>query len=365
LKRISLLILAVLTVFFCTGCDRMLESEYVSVTPYEEKKPASEEHGAADVDVRSYSELRSKLLSLVENCAEHAVLSVNEYENAVGDMSKACLEVTRNTAIGIYAVDYMTHTYTKYPGYYEMELYITYKRSIEDIFSIKRASSAAEAVDILKEMLRNNEKKTVIQISSSIVTAEYLCRRLDELYYSMPDALLLKPALAATEYLGSSMDKIIELKADYIFAEEQVERRMNMLHEQTKAICSEVNGDTQAERLAQACALAFENAGRPNAYYSFALEKTAYDAVCGGGNNPEAIAMGVQLLCSELGIESSVVFGTKSRREYVWNEVNVDGEYVYVDALREDIYVSGTDEYGPAAEYLPYGEGADKGPNEN
>ena len=365
MKRISLLILAVLTVFFCTGCDRMLESEYVSVTPYEEKKPASEEHAAVNVDVHSYSELRSKLLSLVENCAEHAVLSVNEYESAVGDMSKACLEVTRNTAIGVYAVDYMTHTYTKYPGYYEMELYITYKRSIEDIFSIKRASSVAEAVDILREMLRNNEKKTLIQISSSIINAEYLCRKLDELYYSLPDALLIKPALTATEYQGGSIDKIIELKADYIFSEEQVERRMVMMRERIDSICSEVNGDTQAERLAQACALAFEKAGSPNAYYSYALEKTAYDAVCGGGNDPEAIAMGVQLLCSGLGIESSIVFGTKSRREYVWNEVNVDGEYVYVDALKEDIYVSGADEDEPAAEYLPYGGAANEEQKEN
>lgn len=352
LKRISLLVLAVLTVLFCTGCEKMLESEYISVTPYEEKNPAGEEHGTVDAEVHSYAELRSKLVSLVENCTEHSVFSVTEYDNAVNDMSKACMEVTRNTAMGIYAVDYMTHSYTKFPGYYEMELYITYKHSVEELFSIQRASSAAEAVEMLRDMLAAGEERAVIQVSSSIISAEYLCRRLDDIYYSMPGELLIKPVLTATEYSSGSMDKIIELKADYILAKDQIERRLGMLNERVEEICAGVSGETQAERLSQACAEAFGMAGNYNVYFSLALEKTAFDAVCGGGNNPEAIAMGVQLLCSKLGIESSLVFGTKGRREYVWNAVNVDGTELFVDALSQDLFLAGADGEPLPAEYV-------------
>lgn len=351
-KRALLLLTAAATVLFCTGCAKMLESEYVSVTPYEEKKTAAEEHGAENIDVNSYAGLRSMLMSLVENCTEHTVFTVRDYDSVIGDMSKACMEVTRNTAIGIYAVDYMTHSYTKYPGYYEMELYITYKRSVEELFSIKRAGSVAEAVDMLRGMLASGEKNMVMQVNSSIVGAEYLCRQLDELYYSMPDKLLLKPVLTATEYFGSSNDKIIELKADYLFAEDSAERRMTMLLETADALCAEAAGDTQAERLAQVCSAAFENAGNLNVYYSLALEKTAFDAICAGSANPEGVAMGVQLLCSKLGLESAVVFGQKGRREYAWNVVTVDGEAVYVDALREDIYIGNVEKGELLPEYL-------------
>jgi len=343
-KIISAALAAAMLLCIC-GCSRMLEANRTIVT---EHKDVSEGEQPDDITgIKTYAGLRMALLSMIENCAEHSTLLIDSYAADVSrEMAHACLDVTRDTAIGSYAVDYMTHSYEKVGRYYEMKVYITYKHPAQDIFSIKGLRYLSEANELFFDMLRNGDTRQVIRLNTTILTEDYLRQLAADFYADFPDELLFIPEISVQEHSGGAMDKIIEINIDFGgFTAEQLNLRKTQLYSRVDAICAEVQGENERERLINLCNIGFTTNGGSNSQVQEIFADTAYGALCSGSSSSKARADALVLICRNLGIECSTVSGWKDGVEHVWNAVTLDGIECYVDSGRENLFVP-TDDSG-------------------
>ena len=60
----------------------------------------------------------------------------------------------------------------------------------------------------------------------------------------------------------------------------------------------------------------------------------AYSLLLHGVGDSRAFAMVYSAMCRQAGLDGHVVTGTREGTSWVWNAVQIDGEYYYIDLLR-------------------------------
>ena len=141
--RIICLLLAAALLLPASGCASVFDKEYFSATDYEYARPTAGSDGA--IPVTSYTTLRLAISALVTRHDESGTLDLSGYsgENISDDLASACNSVSRETALGSYAVDYISYEVNTIVGYTEAQIYVYYKRSQEEIDSIVNVATAA------------------------------------------------------------------------------------------------------------------------------------------------------------------------------------------------------------------------------
>lgn len=139
-KRILALLLA-----FClllSGCASLLERPYTVVEPHTEQPAVGED--PSTLRVESYSELVGAVLYLVSQCQEEGRVQLVDYDGDVEDaLNRACLEVAREDPLGAYAVDFIKNDYTRILTTYEANIYISYRRTPEQIRALVNVTGAS------------------------------------------------------------------------------------------------------------------------------------------------------------------------------------------------------------------------------
>lgn len=162
MKRMGLIALSVCLLL--TGCASLLERTYNTSEPHSSRLWESE--AAGTLRAETYQDLVNDLMILVGQHAEEATLRLYNFneQTAISTMEQAALEVRQDSALGSYAVDYITYTGQAQRGYYELALQIGYRRTAEQVQALVSATGSEALYSLLEAALRGERTELVIRI---------------------------------------------------------------------------------------------------------------------------------------------------------------------------------------------------------
>jgi hypothetical protein len=164
LKR-RILALAGAICLLLSGCSSPLDREYSTVTEHTSKYW---ENGSADtLRAENYQDIVNDLMLLIGRHTENASLRLYNYGDSatVADtLDKATTEAQQQTALGSYAVEYITSGSLSRHGYYEIAIHISYRRTAEQVRNIVNASSISAIGDLLNQAANTQQKSLTVRI---------------------------------------------------------------------------------------------------------------------------------------------------------------------------------------------------------
>lgn len=336
MKKITALLLALGLMLSMGGC-RLFDKSNYELSAYTAE---TEEVTEADVGyISDYSSLKRAITWLVSEHQESAELQFQNYDGNISrDISQACWEVKSSTPLGAFAIDYTSCDLSRIVSFYQADLYITYRRSAEQVEAIEELVGLTELSQRLNQALHGSETYLVLEVTSAAVTAELVRNYVSQAYYADALAAPQMPEAQVNLYPESGVERIVEISLDYGMTTEELEQmRAELAQRCAQALVytgasgeasDEAGSETvrQADRLYAACLYLAENC-----IYSPAAGTTAYDALVSGAANAEGMAMACQAFCEMLGIECRVVSGRLDNEPHFWNMVTVDGLTCHLD----------------------------------
>ena len=113
----------------------------------------------------NYQDMVNDLLILVGQHTESAVIRLYEYNDdmtVAETLDAAATEVQQETAMGSYAVEYITASSQALRGYYEISVSIRYRRTAQQVQAVVNATSVAALPELLTAAL--DEGKTELAV---------------------------------------------------------------------------------------------------------------------------------------------------------------------------------------------------------
>lgn len=340
MKR-ALLSLLLLAALLLSGCSAMLNGSYVRVTPAEDRLSAGEDPSVIEVENRS--DLISAILDLVRQGVEQGVVRLVSYSGDVeADLAAACLEVAQEDPLGAYAVESIKYDYTHVISYYEANIYLSYRRSHEQVASISRVTGSSAIRTELRAALLDFAPEVVLQVSYFAEDEESIRELVRQAYYETPIAALGMPGISVTLYPAETngYQRIVEIQLAYAESADALREKSQQLADAAQGISVSLFSLPDDDALEQVHAMV-------NAMVSYVPEgsapaesascSTAWHALVEHQADSEGIALAVSLLCQRLEVESMVVSGTRDGQTHYWNIVRLSsGEFRHVDATRAD-----------------------------
>ncbi len=253
-----------------SGCASIFDKEYVSVTDFPESTGSPISDGARSV--KNYLDLKLAINSLVSMHEESGTLDFSNYNgsNISDDLAAAAKEVSTETALGDYAVDYISYDLDRSVVYYEAEVYIYYRRTAEEVEAVVSESTVTGLRDAISEALNELQTELVVMVSAA----------------------------------GASEDEV----AGYV------------------ALAERVTAQGAPHRALQAATVLMKTC-----LHDEEADSSLWAALHEGRANSEGMAVAYKALCDAVGVECEVVTGRLDRAEHYWNIVTVDGESYHVD----------------------------------
>ena len=354
MKKPTAAILAALLALSLCGCRNLFEKEYYTEEPY---TPVTQEEEPLEDTISNYTALKRAITNLVSAHVESAVLELRDYDGTIGqDISTACWEVKADSALGAFAVDYISYDTTRIVSYYQVQIFITYKRTAEQVLAIESAFDLRQVRNRLSSALENGETYLALRIGAASVTADDVAQFVQDAYYENAALTPALPAVSVSTFPEEGVDRILEISLNYGLDAETLQRQ----REELAAMCELMTADllpeeetespegdslpptrstvpdrqsdmafSLAQRLGDACVLV-------SAEEAAAADTTACGALLSGHATDEGLAMAYQLLCRAAGIDCVTVRGRYDNEEHFWNILTVDGISAHVDMSRRD-----------------------------
>ena len=337
MKRVTGAVLVLVMLFALAGCSVLYEKEYTSQRPYEAESSAPEGSGpAAPVSsITNYSSLKQAILQLVSERAESAELQFQNYDGNISqDISTACWEVKSSTALGAFAVDYISYDLSRIVSFYQAEIYITYKRSADQIAAVESVYTVSDLSEKLRQALQENRSYLVLEVTVASATADTVIRAAAEAYHADPLICPVLPEVDVGIYPESGVSRIMEITLSYGLDGETMDAMRRELEGAVASMARWVvpQGTASGEMLSEYA--------RVQGVYMYVSENcrlnrtagtTARDALVSGSADSEGLAMALMAGCQALDVDCSLVFGRLAGIDHVWNMVTVDGKTYHVD----------------------------------
>ncbi|MCQ5028377.1 hypothetical protein NE547_02345 [Flavonifractor sp. DFI.6.63] len=335
-KRILALLLA-----FClllSGCASLLERPYTVVEPHTEQPAVGED--PSTLRVESYSELVGAVLYLVSQCQEEGRVQLVDYDGDVEDaLNRACLEVAREDPLGAYAVDFIKNDYTRILTTYEANIYISYRRTPEQIRALVNVTGASAIRREVGEALSAFQGELALRVAYFVGDAASIAELVHQAYYDTPAAALGMPAVEIALYPDTGIQRIVEILLTYPGDAEALRRKSAELTDAAQALVLPL----QAQRYSQNGRLGLLMdllpqlaAERAPSGADGSAHSTAWDALCGGGADSEGLALAVQLLCDQMELPCAVTEGTLAGEARFWNTITVNAVEYQLDAFADE-----------------------------
>ena len=146
------------------GCG-LLDREYRVTKEHNDRYWESE---SADIlRAESYDDVVSDLLILIGRHTESATLRLYQFPDeaaAAETLEQAALEVQQETAMGAYAVEYITTELEPQRAYLEAGIHIGYRRTAEQLQSIVSATSTAALPELLQIAMESGREELTVRI---------------------------------------------------------------------------------------------------------------------------------------------------------------------------------------------------------
>ncbi len=332
IKKAAALLAALAITLSLAGCSYTLSGEYSSVTRHVEEEDSPITVSEDYMDVRDYSALKDAVTSLVASHRDTGRIRFSSYDgNVEADLSEACREVYRNTAIGAFAVDYMSHTITRIVSYYEAEINITYRRSAEQINSILEVSGLSELDELFESTLHSFNGYLVLQTNRPDMDAEYVADWFTGFFVENPLVTIAIPKITVDSYPDSGIQRILEINIAYEYPPEEITlMKKELLDAAASLIASIQYRDTPPAQVYSAlCSGVSALAQEP----SEADQGNIYSLLVNHSGGSLGYAQTFKFICIACGLDCITVSGTRNGEEYYWNIIEIDGQYYHVDCM--------------------------------
>ncbi len=342
MKRFLCTLLAGLSLLALCGCRSAFEREYYYEAPYSGDIGMRSDTAT---EIRNYSMLKTALTNMITNHTEKGEFRFSNYNgNLSEDLAAACFEIKSEHPLGAYAVETLSYDTSYVVSYYMANIYISYKRSAEELRSIIYTSTLADFEDSIRGAVNGFVPELVIRCFSADVNEEYILRLVKRHYYDHPAATMEEPAAEVTAYPAEGANRIFDIRFTYEIMPQSRGPMARTLEERLRTAAAEMT-ETEMPKLALESALYL---GQRCAWRGIGPSTdTAYGAFVSRNADSKGLALAYRILCDALGIECTVVegsYGSMETQAHFWNIIALDGDYYHVD-------VSGIAE-DPAASFL-------------
>ena len=311
-----------------SGCSFWTDGSYSSVKPHKEaanqgEKPAEE--------VSDYMELMDALEALVESGGESGMLSM-QYDGedaARADMDKAIREIQQNNPFAAYAVEEIGYIFGTSGGRNAVSVQITYLQNRVHADKIQRVQTLQQVEQVIAQHLDACDAGVVLyfadpgQVDYAQMVADYAL--------TYPQKVMEAPEVTVSLYPEEGIEQIVELKFSYQTSRAELRTLQNKVAPVFSSAAQHVAGDWTAAEKAQRL-------------YSFLMDRyeyniqtsitPAYSLLLHGVGDSRAFAMVYSAMCRQAGLDGHVVTGAREGTPWVWNAVQIDGVYYYLDLLR-------------------------------
>lgn len=330
IKRLIILILLAALIASISGCASIYEKEYFSTSVYEDADDTAEETSDGAVEVSNYFKLKLEITRLVLAHKETGMLDFRNYSGDVyDDIAEACKDVSTNTAMGAYCVEYISYGIERIVAYYEASISITYKRTEEETSKIITISTSDGLGECVSDALSELRESFVVMINASMIGAEEAEGFVQAVCREDPLLCIYKPVTAVEVYSGNGIQKIFEFRIDYGGSQDDLMEKRRALSDAVGGLADRITAESDAYRAFQAATLlaegcvSDENAGA-----------TAYSAIIEGVADSEGMAMAFRAVCAVAGIPCQIVLGSLYAEEHYWNMIEIEESWYHVDVSR-------------------------------
>lgn len=325
MKRILAMVLAIALLTGCTSFH-----SYVSVTPHNEEYQVAVDSSA--LTVSGYLSLKNAILGLVEDAVEEGVIRAESYSGDLSqDLSSAVYEVSRGDPLGAFAVDYMTYDYSQIVSYYEIHIHTTYRRTLEEIQSVKSTSGVEGVRSRLRDAMGAYEPLLRIRVEDyGSLNIEELAQQVFE---DNAEFALEMPQTEVTAFPDTGSRRILEITFRYSHTQASLESFRDETADQVEKLANlygSANSDAASaqrllERLVRDGELTTDSTG---------FSDSAYGALCLNKATSLGFCQAYLLLLRKMNIPCHLVHGTYGVEKLVWCQLQLSGESYYVDPTR-------------------------------
>ncbi len=325
-RALALILLCAALAAPLSGCASVFDKEYISVTSFPESTYSPSAGGATAV--KSYLDLKLAINSLIAAHAESGTLDFSNYNglNISDDLAAATKEVSTETALGAYAVDYISYDLDRIVGYYEVEVYVYYRRTAEEVEAIVSESTVSGLREAIRAALAGLETELVVMVSASGASEDDVTGYIMEAYFDSPLSCVARPRTEVSMYSGGGLQRIYEISLDYGYGTEELEAMKASLEEALASLSERVTSQSEPHRALQAATVLMELCE-----YDEGAGSSLWSAVHEGRAKSEGMAAAYKALCDSLGLDCMVVTGRLDRAEHYWNILTLDGDSYHVD----------------------------------
>ncbi|MEG1720488.1 MAG: hypothetical protein RR281_02160 [Pseudoflavonifractor sp.] len=345
-KRILVALLALVLVL--SGCTSMLATNFVSIDPHADLTATGEDPTVLRAE--TYWALVEHILSMVKQGATHRVIHLANYKvkgaDVKEDLAAACSEVAQRDPLGAYAVDFIKHDVSYIVSYYEANIYITYRRTTDQMKSIVSVTGSSAIRQELRDALAGFAPEKVLRISYYNEDTSYIRSLILQAYYDTPAAAFGMPEIAVSVYPAADparpyvgAQRIVELQLTYPEDQEILRKKSGALIAKAQALGGTLTG-LKGEAAVYEITRILREAVRylPQDSQNGPRKNTAYSALVQGQADSEGMALSFHLLCQLAGLEDLVVLGKAADgTPYFWNLVTLgENQRRHIDPSRGD-----------------------------
>ncbi len=326
MKRIALIFLCLLLL---SGCASLAPDEYLSITPHQ----SSEVPTAADaVTAKDYQSLKNAILAQIRSGQTECAIRVTSYDGVVeDDLRDAAYEVSKLDPLGAYAVDYMTHSCTRIVSYYEIRIFITFRRTAQEIAQIHPISTQEQLQDKIEQALDRQDSRLTLRLASYRQQDQDIPGLAADYCEGNAASIMETPQVSVSVYPETGSSRILEVNFLYTNTPQELQQKQAAVEESLHAAAEYIRyrqGDyDKAQLLYSYLTQRFQ-------YKEAETATPLYDALCGGIADPKGLSQAWQLICDRAGMECNTVTGMRGDEVYTWNILRMGTYYRHLDLAR-------------------------------
>ena len=309
------------------GCSDWKKGSYASVKPHEEPFGQTDKPIAK---VKNYAQQMQALATLVESGAESGALTM-EYENeddAQSDMAQAIEKIRQENPFAAYAVENIGYSFGTNNSKVA-RIKITYLPNRVRTDKIQRVQTLEQIKTIICQRLDDCDASVVLYFDNP-EQIDFV-QMVEDYVLAYPDRIMENPEVTVSLYPEQGQQQVVELKFTYQTSRVELRTYQNKVEPVFASALQYVTGEwTEEEKATRLYAFLM---GR----YQYSIQTSitpAYSLLLHGVGDGRAFAMVYAAMCREANLECRVVTGARNGTPWVWNAVQLNGVYYYLDLLR-------------------------------
>ena len=325
MKRFAVLLVAV-SMLLC-GC-RMMDGEYLSVTPHE--VPSTNVQSISQ-SASSYRELQEIMEAMVNTGAESTVISVAKFDqaNLNSSVKRAINYIQTQYPLGSWAVDKMEYEIGTAGGQPVVSVSASYIHGRSRIRQIQKVLNMEGAEGLVVGALKECGDSVVMLVDAYEKTD--LVQMIEDYTEENPNTIMEMPAVSVGVYPDEGIgQRVVEMKFTYQTSRDALRQMQNQVQRVFSSAELYVNSDaTDSQKFSQLYTFLMER-------FDYTIETSItppYSLLIHGVGDSEAFATVYQAMCRQAGLECQVISGTRNGEPRHWNLIFVDDQWLHVDLL--------------------------------